>query len=117
MPTKIDEVKEEPPKVSGLPIKANTEETKPTKREKTRILVGKEESDEDSRNGWIEYQKKGTKNPKRYACRRRWVRKDGVWVKSKAKRLSSILPLTEEEYVARLEWEGRDKDTGRRKSG
>lgn len=76
----------------------------------------KERVDAADRRGWIEYARRGTKNPRRYAYRRRWVRKnDGTWVKSESTRLKSIPPLTEEDYVKRITGEGRDPVTGRRK--
>jgi len=79
-------------------------------------IADKERPDVPERRGWIEYSKRGTKNPKRYAYRRRWIRAEGgTWVKSKVKRLRSIPPLTEEDYVKRITDEGRDPNTGRRK--
>jgi len=86
-------------------------------RERRSVQVAdKERPDVVERRGWIEYSKRGTKNPKRYAYRRRWIRAEGgSWVKSKVKRLRSIPPLTEEDYVKRITDEGRDPTTGRRK--
>jgi hypothetical protein len=86
----------------------------PDKKERRReSLPDKIQSE---RRGWIEYAKRGTKNPKRYAYRRRWVRAEGgQWVKSKAKRLKSIPPLTEDDYVKRIRSEGRDTTTGRKR--
>ncbi len=78
-------------------------------------LPDKKRQDVTERRGWIEYAKRGTKNPKRYAYRRRWKKDGGLWVKSKLERLKSIPPLTEEEYVKRITGEGRDPTTGRRK--
>jgi len=90
----------------------------PDKRRERRTiqLADKERPEVMERRGWIEYAKRGTKNPKRYAYRRRWERNSsGQWVKSKVKRLRSIPPLSEEEYVKRIAGEGRDTTTGRRK--
>jgi hypothetical protein len=67
------------------------------------------------RRGWIEYAKRGTKNPKRYAYRRRWKKIGGKWIKAESKRLKSIPPLTEEEYVRRITGEGRNPTTGRKR--
>lgn len=85
----------------------------PDKKERRRDSLPDKEIDE--RRGWIEYAKRGTKNPKRYAYRRRWKRENGQWVKSKVKRMKSILPLTEEDYVKRIRSEGRDTTTGRKR--
>lgn len=86
------------------------------RRERQTIaLPDKEQRDVAERRGWIEYAKRGTKNPKRYAYRRRWKKSDGKWVKSESKRLRSIPPLTEDDYVKRITNEGRDPTTGRRK--
>jgi len=50
--------------------------------------------------GWIEFTKSGkAPNIKRYAKRRRWIKKGGLWVKSKAKRVKEIPPLTEDQYT------------------
>ena len=78
-------------------------------------LPDKARQEVTERRGWIEYAKRGTKNPKRYAYRRRWKKVGGLWVKSESSRLKSIPPLTEEEYVKRITGEGRDPTTGRRK--
>ena len=78
-------------------------------------LPDKARQEVTERHGWIEYAKRGTKNPKRYAYRRRWKKSGGLWVKSESSRLKSIPPLTEEEYVKRITGEGRDPTTGRRK--
>lgn len=52
-------------------------------------------------SGWIEWRKRGTKNPKRYAYRRRYVGQiDGKWQLSTPVRLREIRPKTEEEYNA-----------------
>ena len=93
---------------AGLPDKLRERRSIP--------LPDKERPDVTERRGWIEYSKRGTKNPKRYAYRRRWIRDaSGGWVKSKVKRLRSIPPLSEEDYVKRITSEGRDPVTGRRK--
>jgi hypothetical protein len=47
---------------------------------------------------WIEFPRKGTKNPKRYAVRRAWVKEEGVFKKITLGRVKDIPPLTEEEY-------------------
>jgi hypothetical protein len=78
-------------------------------------LPDKDRQEVAERRGWIEYAKRGTKNPKRYAYRRRWKKDGGKWVKSESTRLKSIPPLTEEQYVRRITGEGRDPATGRRK--
>lgn len=86
------------------------------RRERQTIeLPDKERRDVAERRGWIEYAKRGTKNPKRYAYRRRWKKSGGKWVKSESTRLKSIPPLTEEDYVKRITSEGRNPTTGRRK--
>ena len=86
-------------------------------RERPQIAVpGKDHANATEKRGWIEYARRGTKNPKRYAYRRRWIRDSaGNWVKSNPKRLKSIRPLTEEEYVRRITGEGRDAITGRKR--
>jgi hypothetical protein len=71
--------------------------TMPTK--KNRPLPTKIPTEIEERRGWIEFPKKGTKNPRRYAQRRRWIRQDGEWVKSKPRRIKSIPPMDEVTYV------------------
>lgn len=47
------------------------------------------------RRGWIEFR---SKNGRRYARRRAWVKRDGQWVKEYLGRVAEIPPLTEEQY-------------------
>jgi hypothetical protein len=89
---------------------------KERRRERRSIaLPDKERQEVNERRGWIEYAKRGTKNPKRYAYRRRWKKVADKWIKSESTRLKSIPPLTEEEYVRRITHEGRDPSTGRKR--
>ena len=86
------------------------------RRERQTIeLPDKDRRNVTERRGWIEYAKRGTKNPKRYAYRRRWKKSGGKWVKSESTRLKSIPPLTEEDYDTRITRDGRNPTTGRRK--
>lgn len=68
----------------------------------------------EEKRGWIEFPKKGTKNPKRYAYRRRWLKKDGRWVKSVPERLSRMKPMSEEDYVKYKQNQERAKRAERR---
>jgi hypothetical protein len=63
------------------------------------ITVSAPSQPKDS-NEWIEFSKKGTRNPKRYAYLRRWVKRGEAWVKSKPVRIKTIKPMSEEEYRA-----------------
>jgi hypothetical protein len=100
---------------NDLPDKESLSGNERRRQRKNVQLPDKERQEVAERRGWIEYAKRGTKNPKRYAYRRRWKKEGGKWVKSESSRLSSIPPLTEEEYVRRITREGRDPVTGRRK--
>jgi len=54
----------------------------------------------ETKTGWLEFSKKGTKNPKRYAYRRRWIPNgSGGWKKSKPVRIKTIQPMSEGDYV------------------
>jgi hypothetical protein len=100
---------------NGLPDKGVLS-GKERRRERRSIhLPDKERQEVAERRGWIEYAKRGTKNPKRYAYRRRWKKVADKWIKSESVRLKSIPPLTEEEYVRRITREGRDPSTGRKR--
>jgi hypothetical protein len=76
----------------------------PSARQKTAVLPTKKDGrirqNYDERRGWIEFPKKGTKNPRRYAYKRRWLPDGrGGWKKSKPVRYNLYPPLTEADYV------------------
>lgn len=64
-----------------------------------RVVANSSGENRNERTGsWLEFPKKGTKNPKRYAQRRSWINVGGVWKKSKPVRVKDIPPMTEAEY-------------------
>jgi hypothetical protein len=66
------------------------------------------------KKGWIEFPKKGTNNPKRYAYRRRWLKVDGRWVKSRPVRIKTWGPMSEDDYVKYKQSQERAKRAERR---
>jgi hypothetical protein len=106
--------------LSGNQSVPDKKRTLPDKKERRREQLpdkdaGSLPDKNNERRGWIEYAKRGTKNPKRYAYRRRWERAESGWVKSKQTRVKSIPPLSEEDYVKRIANEGRNQTTGRKR--
>ena len=80
----------------------------------TKAIVGKGREPvtrlvtEDTRRGWIEYNKSGTK---RYPRRRWWLRHNGKWVKNKKPpRIKNYGPFTEAQYKSIKELDRRIKE-------
>lgn len=87
------------PPIQELIASMPNQHTPPIVRQ-TVALRGKRQ---EEKRHWIEFAKRGTKNPKRYAYRRRWITNGGgVRIKSRPIRLKSIPPMTEEEYIQRI---------------
>ena len=63
----------------------------------------------ERRGGWIEFPKSGTKNPRRYATERKWIREGGEWKKKTIGRAYDFEPMTEDEYYAYKEKQERAK--------